>query len=365
MPQAKSNKPSQPPWLASLIWFGIAVVAWFILKLLGPVLTPFVVALVLAYSLLPAVQQLQKLTRHRLPRIVCVLVVELGFILITLAVVLLTVPIIGKELPLLQSQLPSIAERLNSSIQPVLASLGIDFSFDPSRVKSFALQYLDANSEQLWARVLPSLKIGGSLLISIFGFVLLVPVALFYLLSDWSGLMTRATTWIPPAKLFAVQSFLSEVDVLLGQYMRGQLLVMLLLALYYCITLSLWGLDLALPIGVFTGLAICIPYLGFGIGLILAALAAVLQFGIPNAALMLAVIYGIGQVIEGFVLTPRLVGERIGLHPLAVIFALLAFGEIFGFIGVLVALPLSAVLLVALRRMKAHYLASHLYADES
>jgi predicted PurR-regulated permease PerM len=351
MPQAKSNKPSQPPWLASLIWFGIAVVAWFILKLLGPVLTPFVVALVLAYSLLPAVQQLQKLTRHRLPRIVCVIVVELGFILITLAVVLLTVPIIGKELPLLQSQLPSIAERLNSSIQPVLASLGIDFSFDPSSVKSFALQYLDANSEQL--------------LISILGFVLLVPVALFYLLSDWSGLMTRATTWIPPAKLSAVQSFLSEVDVLLGQYMRGQLLVMLLLALYYCITLSLWGLDLALPIGVFTGLAICIPYLGFGIGLILAALAAVLQFGIPNAALMLAVIYGIGQVIEGFVLTPRLVGERIGLHPLAVIFALLAFGEIFGFIGVLVALPLSAVLLVALRRMKAHYLASHLYADES
>lgn len=365
MPQATSNKPSQPPWLASLIWLGIAAIAWLILKLLAPVLTPFVVALVLAYTLLPAVQQLHQLTKRRLPRIACVLLVEMGFIFITLAVLLLIVPIVGKELPLLHARLPKMAEHLNHSIAPFLVSLGIDFSLDPASVKSFALEYLEANSDQVWARVLPSLKMGGGLIVSVLGYVVLVPVVLFYLLADWTRVMARAQTWIPPAKLPAVQSFLSEADVVLGQYMRGQLLVMLTLAVYYCVTLSLWGLDLALPIGVFTGLAICIPYIGFGIGLMLALLTSVLQFGIPNAALMIAIIYGIGQIIEGFVLTPRLVGERIGLHPLAVIFALLAFGEIFGFIGVLVALPVSAVLLVAMRRVKARYLASQLYTGEA
>jgi predicted PurR-regulated permease PerM len=363
MPQAISDKPLQPAWRTSLIWLGLAAIGWLILKMLAPVLTPFVVALVLAYSLLPAVERLYGLTKRRLPRIVCVLLVELGFLLITTAVVLLIVPIVGKELPLLKTQLPSIADRVNSTLQPLLASLGIDFSLDPATVKSFALEYLEANSGEVWAHVLPSLKMGGGLLLSIVGYVVLVPVVLFYFLADWTRVVTKAQLWIPPAKLPAVQSFLSEADSVLGQYMRGQLLVMLVLAVYYCITLSLWGLDLALPIGVFTGLAICIPYIGFGIGLIMAMLAAVLQFGIPNAALMLVVIYGIGQVIEGFVLTPRLVGERIGLHPLAVIFALLAFGEIFGFIGVLVALPVSAVLLVAMRRVKAKYLASDLYSQ--
>lgn len=361
MSQALSDKPPQPSWRTSLIWLGIASIAWLILKLLAPVLTPFVIALVLAYTLLPAVQQLHRLTKRRLPRMICVLLVELGFIFITMAVLLLIVPIVGKELPLLHSQLPQMVERLNGRVVPLFASLGIDFSLDPASVKSFALEYLQANSGEVWARVLPSLKMGGGLLISVLGYVVLVPVVLFYLLADWARVMDKAQTWIPPAKLPDVQSFLSEADVVLGQYMRGQLLVMLTLAVYYCVTLSLWGLDLALPIGVFTGLAICIPYIGFGIGLMLALIASVLQFGIPNAALMIAVIYGIGQVIEGFVLTPRLVGERIGLHPLAVIFALLAFGEIFGFIGVLVALPVSAVLLVAMRRLKARYLASHLY----
>lgn len=129
--------------------------------------------------------------------------------------------------------------------------------------------------------------------------------------------------------------------------------------------MSLFGLDLALPIGVFTGLAIFVPYVGFGLGLCLAALAGFLEFstagGASQVLMMLLVVYGAGQLIEGFFLTPRLVGERIGLHPLAVIFALLAFGQLFGFVGVMVALPASAVLLVAVRRLRARYLDSALY----
>ena len=128
---------------------------------------------------------------------------------------------------------------------------------------------------------------------------------------------------------------------MLGQYLRGQLLVMVTMAVFYSTGLALFGLDLALPIGLFTGLAMFVPYVGFGIGLVLAVVAGVLQFASIKALVMVAVVYGTGQVIEGFYLTPRLVGRRIGLHPLVVIFALLAFGQLFGFVGVLVALPVA------------------------
>jgi predicted PurR-regulated permease PerM len=139
------------------------------------------------------------------------------------------------------------------------------------------------------------------------------------------------------------------------------MLVMLVLSVFYTVGLALFGLDLALPIGVFTGLAIFVPYVGFGVGLVLALLAGLLEFASFKAVIMVAVVYGAGQLIESLFLTPRLVGERIGLHPLAVIFALLAFGQLFGFVGVLIALPASAVLLVAIRRIRAQYLASDLY----
>jgi hypothetical protein len=159
-----------------------------------------------------------------------------------------------------------------------------------------------------------------------------------------------------------VDGFVQEADAVLGEYLRGQLLVMLILAVYYAIGLSLFGLSVALPIGIFTGLAVFVPYVGFGVGLLLAALSGFLEMAPMQAGVMLVVVFGVGQMIESFVLTPRLVGERIGLHPLAVIFALLAFGQLLGFIGVLIALPASAVLLVALRRLRERYLGSRFYA---
>jgi len=191
----------------------------------------------------------------------------------------------------------------------------------------------------------------------------LIPVALFYLLLDWDRFVPRVLDLVPPRARPGVDSFRHEADQVLGQYLRGQLLVMLTMATFYSTGLALFGLDLALPIGVFTGLAMFVPYLGFGIGLVMALLAGVLQFASAKALVMVAVVYGAGQVIEGFYITPRLVGERIGLHPLAVIFALLAFAQVFGFVGVLVALPASAVLLVGIRRMRAGYMGSRLYTE--
>jgi predicted PurR-regulated permease PerM len=342
-------------------WGAIAVAVVVVVWLLGAVLTPFVVAAVLAYALTPLVNKLDHAWSGKLPRVLAVLIVELLFILAVLAIALLIVPILAKEIPLLREQLPLLAERLNTWAAPLLQSLGLNISLDVGSVKAFVLKYLNANIDDGIAALLSSLKVGGSVALALVGNAILIPVALFYLLMDWERFVQRALQLVPPRMRGAYDSFMNEADEVLGQYLRGQLLVMLILAVYFTIGLALFGLDLALPIGVFTGLAIFVPYVGFGVGLVLALLAGLLEFASIKAVIMVAVVYGAGQLIESLFLTPRLVGERIGLHPLAVIFALLSFGQLFGFVGVLIALPASAVLLVAIRRLREQYLASDLY----
>ena len=155
----------------------------------------------------------------------------------------------------------------------------------------------------------------------------------------------------------------TDIDHVLAEFLHGQSLVMLSLAAYYVVALSVVGLKFALPIGILTGLLVFIPYVGFGLGFVLGVLAALLQWsGWPGFLAVLAV-YGVGQLLENYVLIPYLVGDRIGLHPLAVIFALLAFGQLFGFAGVLLALPVSAALLVGLRRLRAAYVESPIYRE--
>ena len=346
-------------------WVAIAAVFALSLWLLAPVLAPFVVAMVLAYALTPVVDWLNHIGRGRIPRMVSVMVVELVFLVALLAIVLLVVPILAKELPLIRDQLPALLGNASAVLEPLLAKWGFQVSLDLDSVKSFVKTYLDTNYRDALGSLLSSLKIGGSVAFSLVGNLVLIPVALFYLLMEWDGLLNQVRQLIPPAMRHATDGFARDADAVLGQYLRGQLLVMLTLALYYSLALQLFGLDLAWPIGVFTGLAVFVPYLGYGLGLALASFAGLLQFasagGFNHTVLMLVVVFGAGQILESFVLTPRLVGKRIGLHPLAVIFALLAFGQLFGFLGVLVALPVSAVLLVAIRRVRSGYLASHLY----
>ena len=342
-------------------WFLIAALVVLALWLLGPVLTPFAVAAVLAYALTPLVNKLDASFNRRIPRVVAVVVVQLLFMLALLGLVLLIIPIMAKELPLMREQVPLLVERLNTGLTPWLAQFGIKVSLDVASIKAVTLKYLNANYGEMFGSVLSSIKLGGSVALAVIGNAVLIPVALFYLLMDWDTFVARLLELVPPPMRKTFDSFTNEADSVLGQYLRGQLLVMLVMATFYAIGLSLFGLDLALPIGIFTGLAMFIPYLGFGIGLVLAVLAGLLQFASFKALVMVAVVFGIGQVVEGFFLTPRLVGKRIGLHPLAVIFALLAFGQVFGFVGVLIALPASAVLLVGIRRLKVRYIASKLF----
>ena len=342
-------------------WCLIAILATFAIWLLAPVLTPFVIAAVLAYALTPLVNWLDRSCKGYLPRVLAVLFVELLLIVAILGLLLLVVPIVAKELPLMREQVPLVVDRLHTSVSPWLAQFGIQVALDTASIKTFALKYLNANYEEALSQLVSSLKLGSSVALAIVGNALLVPVALYYLLMDWDKFIARLVSMVPPSMRSTVDGLTDEADMVLGQYLRGQLLVMLIMAIFYAIGLSLFGLDLALPIGVFTGLAMFIPYVGFGIGLVLAILAGLLQFASLKALVMVAVVYGIGQLVESFYFTPRFVGERIGLHPLAVIFALLAFGQVFGFVGVLIALPASAVLLVAMRRIMLRYMSSKLY----
>jgi predicted PurR-regulated permease PerM len=347
-----------PAQRRALNWAALTIGLGAFVWLLAPVLTPFAIGAVLAYALHPAVEQL---AARRVPRLLAVTIVEIAALVAVIALVLLVVPILSKELPLLRDQLPVLADRLNDAVSPWLKKMGVNVGLDTESLKAVVLKYLDANWDDSLAKAIESARIGGSILIAVVGYVILVPVVLFYLLSDWPIYVRRVVELVPPRLRGGVAEFASECDSVLGQYLRGQLLVMLMMAAFYSVGLALFGFELAVPVGVFTGLAIFVPYVGFGIGLILALIAGALQFPGWYGPASVFFVYGIGQLVEGLFLTPKLVGERIGMSPLTVIFALFAFGHLFGFVGVLIALPVSALIAVVAARLRAGYTKSSLY----
>jgi predicted PurR-regulated permease PerM len=271
------------------------------------------------------------------------------------------VPVLQRETSLLREQWPALINRVNANVAPRLQEwFGWTITLDAHALTELLASKV--GEQDTLAAVLGKLRSGGAALLGTLGLLVLVPVVLFYLLLDWHEFMRRFEAVIPRRWSTQLLGMVAEIDSLLSQFLRGQLGVMTALAVYYSAALSLAGFQSALAIGILTGALAFVPYVGYSIGLVLALGAGLLQFDGWRGPVAVAVIYGLGQVLEGFVLTPRLVGERIGLHPLAVIFALLAFGQLFGFFGVLVALPSSAVLLVALRRLKRAYFESAFYS---
>jgi predicted PurR-regulated permease PerM len=352
-----------PEQKQSTFWLALWLACALLLYILGPILTPFIAAGILAYALNGAVDYLERarLGKFHLPRSLAVVVVMLLFLGAVGALVLIVVPVLRTELPLLQAQIPDALARIDATLAPRLAQMGIHVKLDGGGLRRILTQQITTSGDEIWATLLASARVGGSALLGWLATAILIPVVLFYLLLDWHRLLLQLENAVPRRWVRQTVDMAHEVNALLAQYLRGQLLVMLVLALYYSAALALAGFEVALPVGILTGLLVFIPYLGYGLGLALALTAAILQFSDWSGVIAVAVIYGAGQVIEGFFLTPRLVGERIGLNPLAVIFALLAFGQLFGFVGVLLALPASAVLMVAFRHLKRHYLRSSFY----
>lgn len=341
----------------TLVWIAIIGAAGVAFWLLAPVLTPFLLAAILGYILNPGVDWLAK---HRIPRAVGSLLMLVLLLAFGTILVLIIVPVLQKEFAQAREKLPVLLTHMQTGLAPKLSSwLGVDVEFSAQAVRDLISEHFAADS--FVASALSYLRIGGAAALAWLANAFLVPIVLFYLLVDWHRLWPRLAALIPRGPYARIGTMIGEIDQVLSKFLRGQLLVMLALAVYYSAALGIARFEIALPVGILTGLLVFIPYAGFTIGLILALLAAALQFGNLYGFVAVAVIYGLGQVLESMILVPRMVGESIGLHPIAVIFALLAFGELFGFFGILLALPVSAVLVVALRHARRRYVDSDFY----
>jgi len=359
VPPVRRRHPLAPKHYLWVV--GAALVVVFALRWLGSALTPFLIGAILAYLGTPVVNRLQK---RGVPRAVSTLLVILFIGLLLAALFFVLIPLVQSELVTITRRVPDLFAQFTARVAPILEEkFGVTLALDFESLREFVTENAQ-EARDLSAKLLSGVKTGSAIVLTILVNLALIPVVMFYLLRDWNMLLERVDELVPLRWRPQVRSIAREVDGVLAEFLHGQLLVMLALAIYYVIALSIVRLDHALAIGILTGVLVFIPYVGFGLGFMLGVLAALLQWhGFPAFFAVLAV-YGIGQLLENYVLVPLLVGDRIGLHPLAVIFALLAFGEVFGFAGVLMALPVSAMLLVGLRHLRRAYVASPVYQED-
>ncbi len=339
-----------------LFWLALVGVSGYLLYLLGPVLSPFLFALMLAYIFEKVVSRLsQRGVSRTLAAVLVLSLLAAGGVLL----VLILVPLVQQQLTRITEGVPRFFEWLRVTLEPfAYRHLGIDLGFD--HVRAMVLEQMPS-PQSIAAWVVPSLTSGGLAVVGFFVNLVLVPVVLFYFLRDWNLIVRQIEIMVPRRQHAIVARLAGEIDAMLGQFLRGQLSVMLIMAAFYSIALYLVGVEYAVAIGLVTGLITFIPYVGAVFGIALGTVVSLMQFEAISPVLWVWAVFGAGQLIEGYVVVPRLVGDRIGLHPVLVIFALLAFGQLFGFVGVLLALPASAALLVWLRYLRARYLESALY----
>ncbi|TIC79221.1 AI-2E family transporter [Crenobacter intestini] len=351
----KRSANSLLPWLAALAC-GV-LFFWLVIRLAG-VLTPFVVAAVLAYILDPLVGWL---TRHRVGRPLASLLVMAGGMLLISLLLLVVVPMLIEQAQALAARLPAFIDFVQHRFLPWLdARFGVKIVLNADTWRAALSDKggaLRQALEQLW----PQLTHGGAVLFDFLSNMVLLPLLLYYFLLDWPRMCRWVATLVPRRWAVEVGRVAGELDQVLGEFLRGQISVMLIMAAVYGGGLMLTGLESGLAIGIVAGLLVFIPYLGAFIGLLLATLAALLQFGTLSGLALVWGVFMAGQTLESFVVTPYLVGERIGLSPMAVIFALMAFGQLMGFTGVLLALPLAAIVMVLARSLLARYFTSRFY----
>jgi predicted PurR-regulated permease PerM len=354
---AKNHFFSQNRWL--ILLFGFCFVAYLLL----PILSPFFIAAVLAYLCDPIVDKLARcgIKHYAIGRTAATVLVMLGIVSVLVLLALMIIPLLQKESQLIAERLPAVIANIRGSFEPWAKQyLGISLNIDASQLHDMvAKNWKTAGG--LFSGVLKSAGNQSVALIGVLANLLLLPVVLFYMLRDWDGFIASLGQLVPRDSHDAVVEIAKEIDQVLAEFLRGQFTVMLALSAFYSAGLWLIDLDMALPIGLIAGLLSFVPYLGMALGLGLALLVAALQFTSLAQIIPVLLVFGAGQLVEGSWLTPKLVGDRIGLHPVVVIFALMAGGQLFGFTGVLLALPASAAIAVGLRHTKKSYLKSDAY----
>jgi predicted PurR-regulated permease PerM len=335
----------------------IIVAIGLLIWLLAPVLMPFAIAAMLAYLSDPLADRLE---RFGVGRTLAVSIVFVLLILLIVAAMLLLIPLIARQIENLVQNFPRYVEWGKDTAVPWLqAKLHLDpKAFDTDRLVDQIKEHIGSIGT-----VIGTISRSGLGVVAWLTNVVLIPVVWFYLLRDWDRLVAWIDRMLPRSVEPTVAHLARESDVVLGAFVRGQLLVMLALAIYYGVALTLVGISVGPLIGMVAGLLSFVPYLGFITGFVAAIIASLVQHGDWMHLLIVVGVFVVGQLLEGYVLVPRLVGEKIGLHPVAVIFAVLAGGYLFGFLGVLIALPAASVILVLLRYLAQRYRQSHLYTE--
>ncbi|NII56486.1 AI-2E family transporter [Luteibacter sp. SG786] len=339
----------------------ITAVIVFLIWLLAPVLMPFALAAMLAYLGDPLADRLQRLGMGRTWAVSIVFTV---ISVVVVGVLLLLIPLIQRQFQNLAENLPHYVDWVRMTALPwVQAKLRLDPNvFDTDRLLATVREHIGSVGT-IAAKAVAKVTQSGMGVVMWLTNAVLIPVVAFYLLRDWDAMMAQIQRMLPRSIEPTVVRLARESDEVLGAFVRGQLLVMLALGVFYGLGLTLVGISIGPLIGMVAGLLSFVPYLGFMIGFVAALIAALVQYGDWTHVILVGVVFTVGQLLEGYVLVPRLVGGKIGLHPVAVIFAVLAGGHLFGFLGVLLALPAASVVVVLMRYAIGRYRESDLYME--
>ena len=343
-------------WLAALAIFVL------LLWLLSEILLPFLAGLAIAYLLTPVTDRIERIGVNRLAAALSIITLVVMAIVV---LILLVAPVLAGQLSSFIDNIPGYVAKLQSLLSDpsrpwIQKLLGASFNADKSigDLVTQGVGWLTTFLKSLWS--------GGRALVSLFSLVVVTPVVAFYLIYDWHRMIRTADSWIPLHQRETVRQLARKIDVAISGFVRGQTAVCLILGSFYAVALTLTGLNFGLLIGLLSGVITFIPYVGSMTGLILALGVAVAQFWPAYSSILMVLgIFLVGQFFEGNLLAPKLVGASVGLHPVWLIFALLAFGYLFGFVGLLVAVPLAATIGVLVRFALQRYRASALYTGET
>ena len=340
-------------------WFWVVGFALFFaaLWLLSGILLPFVAGMAIAYFLNPLVNRLERL---RMPRGLAAFTVLLLFLLFLALVVMLVVPILEGQVLDLAANLPKLLDEARREAETLMRMAQERLTPEDFAKLRDAVGGKLSDMFAVLGNVFRDVVTRGVALANLLSLVFVTPVVSFFLLRDWNRIIARLDSWLPRAQAGTIHEQAARIDEILSAYLRGQLSVCAVLGVYYATGLTLLGLNFGAVIGLLVGVLAFIPYVGFAIGFILAMLLALTQFS-DQHYLYVAALFGAGMLVEGNFLTPKLVGERVQLHPVWIVFALLSFGTLFGLLGVLIAVPMAAVIGVLARFGLSRYLASPLY----
>jgi predicted PurR-regulated permease PerM len=347
----------------ALFWIGVGVVALLVLYLLSPILLPFIAGIAIAYALDPAADWFE---RRGLSRLWATLAILIVFIAVIALILVTLVPVLVTQLIGLAQNAPGYLERLQALAMPLLDSeAGRFLKIDPNSIRTSISDFFGRGSGWV-AAVLGSVWSGSLAILNVISLFVVTPVVAFYLLYDWDRMVAKADALLPRQYAATIRALVGEISDTVAGFVRGQGLLCLFLGIFYAAGLALIGLDFGLLIGLGAGLISFIPYVGSILGLVVAISVALVQFW-PEWIWIAATagVFIVGQFIEGNILYPKLVGDRVGLHPVWLIFALFAFGYFFGFVGLLIAVPVSAAIGVLVRFAIRRYVASPLYSGDA